>query len=109
MINPYMPYYMPKSPSQFVQTAAHVQVVLDQFKAEIKAIQSSGQVAQRALDASKDVLIQLHPDLAADIDQIEMFAQEVGVSSGEADSLIDLQNQYYSALPYDIKQVVPAP
>ena len=107
MINPYSPYYMAKQPNPpIVMTVAHAQAVIDQFKSEIHAIAESGQKMQAALDATKDVLIQLHPDLAQDIDQIDMFAQQVGISLGKQAELTQLQNQFTSALPYDIKQQI---
>ncbi len=107
MINPYSPYYMAKQPNPPIQqTVDHAQTVIDQFKSEIHAIAESGQKMQAALEATKDVLIQLHPDLAQDLDQIDMFAQAVGVSLGKQQELIQLQNQFTSALPYDIKQQI---
>lgn len=102
-MNPYQPINNPR----LVTTIERARTLLKQLDAEVAIQITNAQEAEKALNATIDVLVQRNPDLKQSLDELAFGARVLGNIEGFRTDLDRLKSEFISALPLPIKQQLP--
>lgn len=103
-MNPYQPINNPR----LVATVERARTLLKQFDAEVAIQITNAQEAEKALNATIDVLLQRNPDLKKQsLYELAFGARVLGNIEGFRTDLDRLKSEFTAALPLPIKQQLP--
>lgn len=92
-----------------IDTVEKANYILGLYKNEVTQNVAIGQTLNEPLAATRDVLIQAHPELENDLDLLIAYAQLVGHQEGVRQSIDTMQSQFRIALPFALKAKLNAP